>query len=125
MRRVAFIALLLVVPIALAAEKPNPAEFGITVRVITTASRQQTANGASDFSLQVLEATIDNQPVELTGYSRGLLALGNYKARIATSVHGPRNPNTYDIYKGYDLLMPDGTSRTYSVTRIGPAPANP
>jgi hypothetical protein len=74
---------------------------------------------------QVLETTIDNQPVELTGNSMGVLALGDYKARISTAVHGPRNPNSYDIYKGYDLLMPDGTARTYTITRIGPAPANP
>jgi hypothetical protein len=56
----------------------------------------------------------------------GVLALGDYKARIATSVHGPRNPNTYDIYKGYDLLMPDGTVPHLQRHPHRPgAPANP
>jgi hypothetical protein len=124
MKKLALALLLLFTPAAFAAEKPNPADFTITIHVTTSASRYQYDGNLTDF-LQILETTIDNQPVELTGNSMGVLALGDYKARIATSVHGPRNPNTYDIYKGYDLLMPDGTSRTYSVTRIGPAPANP
>lgn len=124
MKKLALALLLLFTPAALAAEKPNPADFTITIHVITSASRWQN-DGTLNDSLQILETTIDNQPVELTGNSMGVLALGDYKARIAASVHGPRNPNTYDIYKGYDLLMPDGTYRTYGITRIGPASANP
>ena len=124
MKKLALALLLLFTPAAFAAEKPNPADFTITIHVITSASRFQ-YDGTLTEILQILQTTIDNQPVELTGNSMGVLALGDYKARIATSVHGPRNPNTYDIYKGYDLLMPDGTVRTYTVTRLGPAPANP
>jgi hypothetical protein len=119
------LALLLLTPSAVfAASKPDPADFTVTVHVIASSARVQNGVGVVS-ATQVLETTIDNQPVELTGYSAGVLPLGDYKARIATSIHGPHNPNSYDIYKGYDLLMPDGTARTYTVTRIGPAPTNP
>jgi hypothetical protein len=36
-----------------------------------------------------------------------------------------QKPNAYDIYRGYDLLLPDGTTRTYTVTGLGPVPTNP
>jgi hypothetical protein len=81
---------------------------------------------------QVLETVINGQPVELQesslgvlALSHGVLALGDYPARISLSIHGPKNPNSYDIYKGYDFLMPDGTVRTYAVTRLGPALSHP
>ena len=124
MKRLALAVVLLMVSVARAAEKPNPADFTVTVHVISSAARGRYEGNLMSYT-QVLETTIDNQPVELTGNSMGVLALGDYKARISTAVHGPRNPNSYDIYKGYDLLMPDGTARTYTITRIGPAPANP
>lgn len=117
------LALLLLLPSAAfaAPTKPNPADFTLKVHVISSASRQQWADGL----WQVLETVINKQPVELQENSQGVLELGDYPARISTKVHGLRNPNTYDIYRGYDLLMPDGTTRTYAVTRLGPASTNP
>jgi hypothetical protein len=39
-------------------------------------------------------------------------------------VHAPsKNPNSYDIYRGYDLLMPDQAVRTCQVTGLGPLSA--
>ena len=122
MRSLALV-LLLSTPAALhaAANKDtNPADYPITVHVLSSASQVAEVNGAAYVS-QVLEVVIDGQPMQLTGYSNGVLALGDYKARIASSIHGPRKPNTYDVYKGYDFLMPDGKVRTYTVTRLGPA----
>jgi hypothetical protein len=59
-------------------------------------------------------------------YNDGLLALGDYPARVSAKVKSPVTPNAYDIYQGYDLLMPDGKVRAYTVTRLGPAvPTNP
>jgi hypothetical protein len=119
------LALLLIAPAtAFAATKPNPADFTVTIHVTSSASEFRYDGTLVEF-LQILETTIDGQPFQLTGNSAGVLALGDYKARISTTVHGPHNPNSYDIYKGYDLLMPDGTARTYSVTRLGPAVPNP
>jgi hypothetical protein len=123
MRKLA-LTLLLLQPATLfaAADKQNPADFPVKVHVITSAS-QIIGGGTNSTNIQVLETTIDGQPVELTGGSDGVLALGDYQARIATKIFRPHNPNTYDVYQGYDFLMPDGKIRTYLVTRLGPAPA--
>lgn len=103
-----------------AAGKPNPADFPVKVHVVF--SRYV-------YGEQKLEAIIDGERVELTGSSLGVLALGDYSARITPKVHGPKNPNTYDVYKGYEFLMPDGNLRTYQVTAFGqsefPAPPAP
>jgi hypothetical protein len=107
-----------------ATDKPDPAGFPVKVHVITSSSRPL-YDGTLSLPQQILETTLNGQPTELTGISMGVLALGDYPARISTKVHGPRNPNTYDIYLGYDLLMPDGTTRTYTVTRLGPTSTNP
>ncbi len=121
------VALLLLLPSAAfaAPTKPNAADFTLKVHVISSASRQQWADGLL-WIHQVLETVIDKQPVELQTDSQGVLALADYPARLSRKVHAPNHhSNTYDIYRGYDLLMPDGTTRTYAVTRIGPAPTNP
>ncbi len=76
--------------------------------------------------LQQIEALIDGKPVELTANSQGVLALGDYPARISPNVRPPSfHPNTYDIYQGYDFLMPDGKIRTFAQTAIGSADAPP
>ncbi len=125
MKKLALALLLLLSATAFAAtDKPNPADFPIKVHVITSSSRYQ-YNENLTVPQQILETTVDGQPTEITAISMGVLALGDYPARISTKVHGPHNPNTYDIYRAYDLLMPDGTTRTYTVTRLGPEPANP
>lgn len=123
MKKMALMFLLLQTTLLLAAAgTPNPADFPVKVHVVFT---RYVATGG----YQQIEALIDGQRVELTGYSLGVLALGDYKARISTKIHGPKNPNSYDIYKGYDFLMPDGKVRTYQVTAMGksefPAPPPP
>ena len=121
------LALLLILPatVSAAPSKPNPADFPLKVHIVSSASRMYITENGSLYT-QILETVIDQQPVELQGYSQGVLALADYPARISTKIHAPNHhPNTYDIYRGYDLLLPDGTTRTYSVTRLGPAPTNP
>ena len=101
------------------AEKPNArsADFAITVHVVYSRS----VNGVG----QEIETLINGQKVELSFDGNGVLAPGDYPARISPSVHFPNShPNGYDIYLGYDLLMPDGKYRTYTVIGLGPA-ANP
>jgi hypothetical protein len=119
------LVLLLSTPVAMyaASADTNPADYAITVHVLSSASQVQQTREQIYVS-QVLEVVIDGQPMQLTGTSQGVLALGDYKARLSSAVHGPHNPNTYDVYKGYDFLMPDGKVRTYTVTRLGPAVAN-
>ncbi len=121
MKKLALVLLLFLSASAFAAtHKPNPADFTVKVHVISSSSPRALAN------YQVLETTVDDQPVELTGFSQGVLALGDYPARLSKTVRPPSShPNTYDIYRGYDLLMPDGTTRTYTVTGLGPVVTNP
>lgn len=107
------------------AEKLPPIEFPVEVHVVTSASRVQVVQGVAA-TYQVLEAEIDGQPVELEAENGGVLAPGGYKAQVSPKVKAPGTPNSYDIYRGYDLLLPDGATRTYRVVRLGPAPgANP
>ncbi len=124
MKRLTLATLLLIPAMALAADKPNPADFTIPVHVTSSASGSS-FNGASSYSFQILEVVIDGKPLQLISYSDGLLSLGDYKAREATKIYKPHHPTSFDIYKGYDLLMPDGTARTYTVSRLGPALPNP
>jgi hypothetical protein len=113
MKKMAFVLLLLQTTLLLAAaDQPNPADFPVKVHVVFSRYVQSV-------SYQQIEALIDGERVELTGISRGVLALGDYPARITPKVHVPKNPNTYDVYRGYEFLMPDGKTRTYQVTAVG------
>lgn len=117
-------ALLLLPSFAFAADKPNPADFPVTIHVVSSHSRTVANEINNGMSVQFLETIIDHQPVELGCNSAGVLALGDYPARVSTKVHAPsKHPNTYDIYRGYDLLMPDQNIRTCTVTGLGPTPA--
>lgn len=114
------LVVLLAAPIFLRATQPNPADFQIKVHVISSRLR----NGSGPTMLQYLETSIDGQPVELRCFSDGVLALGDYPARLSSKVHAPsKHPNTYDIYQGYDLLMPNKEIRTCHVVGLGPIPA--
>jgi len=133
MKKLALVFLLLQTGFLLAAtdkpNKPNPADFTVKVHIVSSGSQFYCYAGTCSV-YQHLETMIDGQPVELQQdygqpTSSGILALGDYPARISLNVHGPKNPNSYDIYRGYDLLMPDGTARTYTVVRLGPAPSHP
>lgn len=121
------LAFLLLLPTTLlaASSKPNPADFTITVHVVSSRWDCAAPGGCS----QILEATTDAQPVELTHSSNtvgGVLAAGNYPARLSTSVRTPKgDDNAYDIYRAYDLLMPDRTVRTFTVTGLSIAAMNP
>jgi hypothetical protein len=70
MKKLALAALLLAVPLlsAVKVDKPNPAEFTLKVHVISSASRTE-YNGTYATNYQVVEATVDGQPVELHGNS--------------------------------------------------------
>jgi len=125
MKKFALALLLLQTAVVFAAtDKPNPADFSVTVHVVSSASLLGGA-GTNTFDYQVIEVVIGNETLQLRSGSEGVLALGDYQARVSTSVHGPKYPNTYDVYRGYDFLMPDGKVRTYTVTRLGPAILHP
>ena len=113
MKKIAELFLLLQTTLLLAAGgAPNPADFPVKVHVVFS-------RFVSSAGYQQVEAVIDGERVELVAYSQGFLALGDYQARVSTKIHGPKNPNSYDVYKGYDFLMSDGKIRTYQVTAVG------
>lgn len=110
------VAALMATTTVFAQQPPAPAGFPVTVHVVY--SRSLLTEG-----VQQIETEIDGQPVELQALSQGVLALGDYPARISTKVRAPsHDPNSYDIYKGYDLLLPDGKTRTYTVIGMGAHP---
>jgi hypothetical protein len=106
------LTLLLLSTLPLGAAPPNPADFPITVHVVY--SRSPISGGE-----QRIDVQIDGQTVELTSNASGVLKLGDYPARISPKVNAPKNWSPYDLYKGYDFLMPDGKVRTYYVTAMG------
>jgi hypothetical protein len=57
--------------------------------------------------------------VGLKGESRGVLALGDYKAQLKDGVNPPKPLNGYDIYRGYEFLLPDGSTRYFEVVGFG------
>jgi hypothetical protein len=128
MKKSALLLLLFQTVLVFAADKvkANPADFPLKLHITSSASRFIVYTGAPPDYFQDLETVINGQPTRLEGLSNGVLALGDYPARISTKARPPKNPNTYDIYQGYDFLLPDGNVRTFYVTRIGPAvPTNP
>jgi hypothetical protein len=135
MKKLALVLVMLQTGFLLAApdkpkDKPNPADFTVKVHVTSSGTSVICGGGGSlCASYQVLETVIDNQPVELKCWLSGnpsVLTLGDYSARLSSAVHGPsKNPNSYDIYRGYDLLLPDGAARTCTVSRLGPALSHP
>jgi hypothetical protein len=122
MKKLAILFLLLQTPLILAADKKpaNPADFPLKLH-ITTSSLQVMPGGDNWTYIQLLETTVNGQPVQLRSFNSGVLSLGDYPARVSPQIHGAKGANTYDVYLGYDLLMPDGNTRTYTVTRLGPA----
>jgi hypothetical protein len=108
------LALLLLLPTAIFAQKakPNPAAYPVTIHVVGSQG-----SGLSPY--QHLEAIVDGKQVELQGAANGLLALGDYQAQPKPGVHPPKNPNGHDTYQAYELLFSDGTTRYYEVIGLG------
>ena len=115
---------LLLFPVLLPAQQAQAraAGFPLTVHVVFSRNSGPFLPGASYHQLQ---AVINGQQVELAGGGGGILALGDYPARLAAKSGAPRNNPVYDVYQAYDLLMPDGQIRNYVVTGLGPPATNP
>jgi hypothetical protein len=111
-----------------AADKPNPTDFPMTIHILSSECHTGYGNGLT-YTYQVVHVVIDGQPLELTANAGGVLALGDYPARVSPSIHSPKSWSAYDIVKGYDFLMPDSKTRTFVITAMGsatsPTPTNP
>ena len=120
MKKLVLALLLLPTTLLYAAKpQPNPADYTITVHVVFSRSAEFFASGVY-YPYQQLQTVINGQQVELQTTNTGLLALNDYKARIIHTAGVPKNPNASDIYLTYEFLLPDGTTRAYVVTGLGP-----
>ena len=106
------------------ATKPNPADFTLKVHVVSVG--QELFYNGTYVIYQRLEVVLDNQQLQLQSGPNafGLLPLGDYPAQIDPRVSAPKY-DSVDVFRGYVLLMPDGSTRRYTLTRIGPAPSRP
>ena len=108
MKKILLSFLMLCTTFAFAA--PNPADYNITVHV--TASRNRL--GPSSLEFNFLDVIIDGKKYELRGRSLGVLAPGDYKARLKKTERW----NDYDILQTYEFLMPNGKTRDYELSGI-------
>jgi hypothetical protein len=100
------LAILLLSTLTWAAD-PNPADYTITVHV--TVSRLVFEAGAAN---QELNVTIDGKKFELrSGPVNGLLALGDYKAKLVKDEH----KTTYDSSQTYELVFADRKTRRFEM----------
>ena len=119
MKKLLLAVLLLLTPVAFASTNEDPADFTITVNVVSSGTAYQ-FDGTFVSPYQVLETVVDGQPLQMTGGGGGVLLPGKYQAKLSTKVHAPKNANSADLYRYYDFLLPGGAVRTYTVSRLGP-----
>jgi hypothetical protein len=97
----------------------NPADYTITVHVEASYARSSSSNGLY-FPYQRLKAVINGKNVELTGGTgatlSGVLALGDYKAKVVPTPHAPKVARGYVVYLTYEFLFPDGKTEQYAIT---------
>lgn len=122
------LAIILLAPAFVAAQKtqPDPADYTITVHVQSSRLAMisgDVTNGTSFYQwMQRLEVVIDGKKYELSGSvnprESKLLRLGDYKARIFRE----DTKRAYEYSRSYQFLFPDGRTRVYGV--VGEESAN-
>jgi hypothetical protein len=119
MKKMALMFLLLQTTLLLAASAaPNPADFPLSLHV---AASRLVPNGAG--SAQELDVIAGGIKYELMGNALsnsgkgirvlhvGLIPVGDYKAKLVKADYKP----DYLLFLSYEILLPDGTSATFSV----------
>src|ERR1039457_92309 len=114
MKKITLAVLLLLFAYAWAAPVPNEAEYTITVHVISSHLINQPGMFSGAARIQVLNVLIDGKKYEITAMltKTGLLAPGDYKARLSLDVH--KTP--FESSQEYELLFPDKSTRKFYVT---------
>ncbi len=96
---------------------PNPAIYPLTIHVACSFLRQE-YNGTYARAIVHLGVTLNGNLLDLVTQDSLLpFALGDYKARLVKDT----SPDSYEIDQTYELLLPDGKLRTFSVSGIGQA----
>jgi hypothetical protein len=118
MKRVVLFVLLLLGTLVSAA--PNPNEYSINVHVNSSYWRMAPSIFSSHEPVQRLAVIIDGKKYELESAAAlranreagvSLLALGDYKAKLAQDVH----KTTYESSQAYEFLFPDNKTRKFFV----------
>jgi hypothetical protein len=94
------------------AAPPNTPDYNVTVHVIESKTRYY-PNPVRGY--QRITVVVDGYKYELEALSEGVLALGDYKAKLTET---PKNG--YDIYRTYTFLLPDGKTREFNLSGILP-----
>jgi len=102
MNRAALFVLLLLAALAPAA--PAPEVYSLDVHVISSYFPPFPEN-------QHLNVIIDGKKYELRGPQDGLLALGDYKAKLVKDEH----KTSYESAQVYEFLFPDKKTREFKV----------
>ena len=104
MKQLALLTLLLLTACTKAAAAPNPDDYPITIHVTSSQIVDQ---------IQDLDVVIDGKQYELSAAQvrHGLLALGDYKARLIKDEH----KFAYESVQIYEILFPDNKTRTFAV----------
>ncbi len=112
MKPVVLFALLLVSTFVWAA--PNPDEYLINVHVISSYFVASPGMFEKSVTVQKLNVLIDGKKYELTALASksGLLALGDYKARLVRDEH----KTAYESYVAYEFSFTDKNVRKFFVT---------
>ena len=96
-----------------AANKPDPATYTVKLHV-------SSAQYAAGPLLEILSVTIDGRHYQIEGPTssakvygngNGLLNLGDYPAKLVIDTH----KTSYESNQAFQLLLPDGSVRTFSV----------
>ncbi len=114
--KIALFAILLTVPALALADKPNPADYTIVVHVqssrlvIDCGSTFKGSNCDSELQMDVL---IGGKKYEIQDErpNSSVIHVGDYKARIVKE----DTSHSYSYTRTYEILFPDGTTRTYAV----------
>jgi hypothetical protein len=102
-KKLALAILLLASALALAGTEPNPAEYTVNVHV---------SSSSTAYNMQQLSVVIDGKNYSLqSGTAPGLLALGDYKAKLVKDEH--KTP--YDSIQVYEFLFSDKKTRRFEV----------
>ncbi|MGD0736350.1 MAG: hypothetical protein ABR976_14450 [Terracidiphilus sp.] len=113
------LAMLLLAPALVSADKPKPNAVDYTIAVHVQSSRiinicSDVTGGSSVCGLeQQLTVTIDGKKYVLqSGWVKDLLRVGDYKAKIVKD----ESQHPYEYTRVYEFLFPDNQTRQYTVT---------
>ncbi|HYG97841.1 MAG TPA: hypothetical protein VD837_01830 [Terriglobales bacterium] len=127
MKNVLCVVLVLLPTFVFAAlDTPNPADYTIDVRIVSSRLEPLCGRALGGDSAclgpQRLSVVIDGKKYELAGGSyranggsnKGLLVLGTYKARVVRE----EQKSQFEFFRDYEFLLPDKTTRPFTLVGI-------